>query len=199
MAKPALMSSSAISPFAHLASPGAGANAAGGSATPAAEADPENKDPDSEGDQEDTGGKKGKKSKRAEDTDNEDPDGTDDDDEDDEKDPKARAIRMRERGRCAAIFRSAAAGRNPAAAAEIAFGTSMTRTAAVNLLRTVAPVASAQQEAAPHADQAGYAALRTRMRTEGHEPVAAQGDGQDDERPGARMVRLNHARMGGSR
>ncbi|ANA15021.1 hypothetical protein WG31_09305 [Acetobacter oryzifermentans] len=188
-----------MSPFAHLASHGAGANVAGASTTPSADADPENKDPDSEGDQEGEGGKKGKKSKRAEETDGEDPDGTDDDDEDDEKDPKARAIRMRERGRCAAIFRSAAAGRNPAAAAEIAFGTSMTRTAAVNLLRTVAPAASAQQEPAPAADQAGYAALRTRMQAEGQPPVNPQGGGQSDERPGARMVRLNHARMGDSR
>lgn len=194
------MAKRAISPFAHLAG---GVRAA----TDDTNEDTENNDDPSgegggEGDGENpeddaTRGKKGKKGKRAEgdnpedDTDNgENAEGSDDDDEDDEADPKARAIRMRERGRCAAIFRSAAAGRNPAAAAELAFGTSLPRSQAVRVLRATAPAASSGAVAQP---DGGYAALRTRMGAEGRSALPQTG-AQSENRPGARLVRHANAK-----
>jgi hypothetical protein len=194
------MAKRAISPFAHLAG---GARAA----TDDPNDDSENKDkPSGEGDGDGEGegpeddakrGKKGKKGKRAEgddtgdDTgDGENAEGTDDDDEDDEADPKARAIRMRERGRCAAIFRSAAAGRNPAAAAELAFSTSLPRSQAVRVLRATAPAASSGAVAQP---DGGYADLRSRMGAEGRAALPQPG-AQSENRPGARLVRHANAK-----
>lgn len=114
----------------------------------------------------DQSGSKGKKGRRAEDDDSGDGDdqnrddsdskrgkakGSDDDDdtdaEDDELDAEddedemrgksasARA-RRRERARCAAIFASKAAARNPEMAANLAFNTSLTRQEALALLRS---------------------------------------------------------------
>ena len=195
------MAKRAISPFAHLAS---GVRAA----TDDTNEDTENNDDPSgecggEGDGENPEddakrGKKGKKGKRAEgdnpedDTDNgENAEGSDDDDEDDEADPKARAIRMRERGRCAAIFRSAAAGRNPAAAAELAFSTSLPRSQAVRVLRATAPAASSS--GAVVQPDGGYAALRSRMGAEGRGALPQPG-AQSENRPGARLVRHANAK-----
>lgn len=195
------MAKRAISPFAHLA---------GGAS--AASDDPEDDKnkccPSGEG--EDTGdgeggenpeddaekGKKGKKAQKAEEGtggEGDDPDGTDDDDEDDDKDPKARAIRMRERGRCAAIFRSAAAGRNPAAAAELAFGTRLPRSEAIRVLRATAPVSPEGQNATTQSS--GYAALRGRMGVEGHGALP-QPQGNSDERTGSRMAKIANKRRG---
>lgn len=61
--------------------------------------------------------------------------GDDSDEEDMRRGSKASAPRLRERGRCAAIFQDAAAGRNPALAAQLAFCTSLPRSQAVKLLR----------------------------------------------------------------
>jgi hypothetical protein len=76
----------------------------------------------------------------------------DDDDtdaEDDEDPPKSKKAkgsrastaefrrgRLAERQRCARIFGSPAAGRNPAAAAELAFNTNLTSSAAISVLKT---------------------------------------------------------------
>lgn len=62
----------------------------------------------------------------------------DEEDEEDEEDADAKAIRGRERARCAAIFASPAAAVRPDMAAYFAFGTNLTRKAAVNALAAVA-------------------------------------------------------------
>ncbi|MFT8421171.1 MAG: hypothetical protein ABF665_06610 [Gluconacetobacter sp.] len=151
-----------------------------------AAADEEGGAPDQEGDKT---GKKGKK--RAADPENGDPeadDGDDDTDAEDERDDTAAKARARERGRCAAIFRSAGAGRNPAAAAELAFGTNMSRSAAVRVLSAMAATT------APAPQQArGHGALRQRMlENPGAKPMAP--GGEQAMTPGQRMVARNAAR-----
>jgi hypothetical protein len=59
-------------------------------------------------------------------------------DEEDDADESARAIRMRERGRCAAIFADPAAAKRPDMAAHVAFMTNMNRDQAITMLRAVA-------------------------------------------------------------
>jgi broad specificity phosphatase PhoE len=98
----------------------------------------------------------GKKSKRAEDDDQDKDKAEGDDPDDDEKDSAkaddqdaeddeeeemrgksaAASARRRERARCAAIFGSKAAGRNPVLAANLAFNTSMTRKEALAVLES---------------------------------------------------------------
>jgi len=85
---------------------------------------------------------KGKKSKaEGDDTENAD----DDDDEEEMRGSSASAkARRRERMRCARIMGSAAAGKNPVLAANLAFNTSMTRKEALAVLEgTPAPAAAA--------------------------------------------------------
>ncbi|MDD2794370.1 hypothetical protein [Acidocella sp.] len=75
---------------------------------------------------------------------NADPDQAGDDDEGDDTSDnremkpksKARAARLRERARCAAIFRDKSASTNVALACELAFNTSLSRSAAVAALRS---------------------------------------------------------------
>lgn len=90
-------------------------------------------DEDEEDDRDDSG--KGKNGKRA--ADEEDDERAEDDDDDEEemrgKSAAARA-RRRERARCAAIFASKGAGRNPVLACKLAFTTSMTRSEAIEVL-----------------------------------------------------------------
>ncbi|MBR8054151.1 hypothetical protein [Burkholderia vietnamiensis] len=88
--------------------------------------------------------KGGKKGKRAEDE-KDDPDADDDDDEEEMRGNSASAkARRRERMRCATIMGSAAAGKNPVLAANLAFNTSMTRKEALAVLEgTPAPAAAA--------------------------------------------------------
>jgi len=88
--------------------------------------------------------KDGKKGKRAAD-DKDDPDADDDDDEEEMRGSSASAkARRRERMRCATIMGSAAAGKNPVLAANLAFNTSMTRKEALAVLEgTPAPAAAA--------------------------------------------------------
>ncbi len=100
-----------------------------------------------ERDEEESGdAKKSKKAKgkRAEADDDEGDDGEsgDDDEEGDDgsdgadmRKKSARAARLRERARCSAIFKDAAAGKNPALAAQLAFGTSLPRSEAISVLR----------------------------------------------------------------
>lgn len=139
--------------------------------------EPEKKDQDREnGDS-----KKGKKARRAEDdkddksaegddldqdeddeedkprgrkAEDEDPDAEDDDDEEEMRGTSAAAkARRRERARCAAIFASKAAGKNPALAANLAFNTSMTRKEAIVVLEsspaTTAPTDSGRSARNP--------------------------------------------------
>ena len=68
----------------------------------------------------------------------------DEKDDDDEKgNASALAARSRERARCAAIFASPAAGRNPVLAANLAFGTSLPRGTALTLLAATPPPSAA--------------------------------------------------------
>jgi hypothetical protein len=94
-----------------------------------------------DGDEEDDSGKgkKGKKAKAADDDGDGDDDGdpaADDDDDEEEMRGKSAAARARrrERARCAAIFASKGAGRNPVLACKLAFTTSMTRSEAIEVL-----------------------------------------------------------------
>jgi hypothetical protein len=87
--------------------------------------------------------KKGKKAKKDREEENEDdPDDDEDEEGDDDGDDEemsanaeARAPRLRERARCAAIFADPAAAQNPALAAQLAFGTSLPRSQAIRVLR----------------------------------------------------------------
>ncbi|MFP3185338.1 MAG: hypothetical protein RXR20_16530 [Paraburkholderia sp.] len=94
-------------------------------------------DPD---DDDDSG--KGKKGKRASDGDPDDDDDDDnldaEDDDDDEEEMRGKSAaakaRRRERARCAAIFASKGAARNPVLAAKLAFESSMPRSEAIAVL-----------------------------------------------------------------
>ncbi|MBB2157207.1 hypothetical protein HLH33_12950 [Gluconacetobacter diazotrophicus] len=153
-------------------------------------------DPEEDGDADKPKGKQ-KAGRRADDDPDDDQtdenaaeDGDDDTDAEDERDDNTASARARERGRCAAIFRSAAAGRNPAAAAELAFGTAMPRAAAIRVLSAMA----ATSAPAPAARQArGHGALRQRMLDNpGARPMAP--GGEQAMTPGQRMVARNAAR-----
>lgn len=62
---------------------------------------------------------------------------SDDEDDEDEGDAKAQAARGRERARCAAIFASPHAAARPDVAAQLAFGTTLSRGEALNVLAAV--------------------------------------------------------------
>ncbi|QNK65755.1 hypothetical protein [Variovorax sp. PAMC26660] len=80
----------------------------------------------------------------------------DDSDEEMRGDSTAAAARRRERARCAAIFGSSAAGRNPVLAANLAFNTSMTRREAVTMLEsTPAPAAASHVSRSARNPQVG--------------------------------------------
>ncbi|CAI3953598.1 unnamed protein product [Commensalibacter communis] len=113
--------------------------------------DPDNNagdsDPDPEDPKDQNGRAKGKRAKKAEDDPN-DPDaqgddpsnnaedeGDDETDAEDEKYDTTAQARARERGRCAAIFGCKAAANNLALAAELAFGTNISRSQAIRLLK----------------------------------------------------------------
>lgn len=155
----------------------------------------EGEDPDPEDDKTDPkDGKKGKKARKADDSGGDpDEDGDDDTDAEDEKDDDKAKARARERGRCAAIFASAGAGRNPAAAAEIAFNTTLSRSAAIRLLSTMPVSAPAVAQEPPRRPPA----LRDRMATEGRQPVPSSG-AETANRPGARLAASINSRRGGS-
>lgn len=88
-----------------------------------------------------------KKAAKAEDDEDSDPDAEDDDGEMRGKSAVARA-RRREQARCAAIFASKAAGRNPVLAANLAFKTRMTRHEAIATLEgTPAPAGHSDRAA----------------------------------------------------
>lgn len=95
-------------------------------------------DDDDETDDDDDGrddGGKGKRSKRASDDDDDERADEDDDDEEEMRGNSAAArARRRERARCAAIFASKGAGRNPVLAAKLAFNSAMPRSEAIDVL-----------------------------------------------------------------
>jgi len=64
-----------------------------------------------------------------------DEEGDDKSDVEDQKKQGVRSARLRERARCSAIFADAAAGKNPALAATLAFSTDLPRGQAVKVLR----------------------------------------------------------------
>lgn len=111
--------------------------------------------PDSDdGDEDDDGDKKGKKARA--------PDG-DDDDKDEEMRGKSAVAqgRLREQARCAAIFASPAAARNPVLAANLAFKSRMGRTEALGILEgtpaAAAPVNTARAARNPNVGAGGSA------------------------------------------
>ena len=151
MAKSGLMAST--STFAHLLGLG-GANAG----KPKAETDDERiKREEQEREDAKKAGKEGGKTKAEGGDDKPDDQGEDESDEDykerkkreqeeaedeeddeDEKDAKKKAVRMRERARCSAIFASPAAGVRPDLAAHFAFATNLSRRDAVATLEVAA-------------------------------------------------------------
>ncbi len=89
---------------------------------------------DDEDDERDDSGK-GKRSKRASDDDDDERADEDDDDEEEMRGNSASArARRRERARCAAIFASKGAGRNPVLACKLAFSSAMPRSEAIEVL-----------------------------------------------------------------
>ena len=157
----------------------------------AAEDDDTNTTPDNggDGDTDENGKKNGKK---ADDGGDPDTDGDDTTDAADEGDEEKASARARERGRCAAIFGSSFAASNPAAAAEIAFGTSLPRSAAVRLLSTmgaVTPPAAKTASQPPARD-----GLRERMGREPGAPPLPAGGNDAAQQPGARLAAIANAR-----
>ncbi len=95
--------------------------------------DPDDDNNEGDDDRNDSG--KGKRSKRAsEDDDDERADEDDDDEEEMRGNSAAARARRRERARCAAIFASKGAGRNPVLAAKLAFNSAMPRSEAIEVL-----------------------------------------------------------------
>lgn len=128
----------------------------------AAESD-EDKKPDAEGDKpdekaegsgaEDEPDGDEKKDAKAE---HDEPDGDEDPDKEMRGNSPAAAARRRERARCAAIFGSKAAARNPVLAAKLAFNTSMSRTEALEVLEgSPAPASAAASDRAARNPQLG--------------------------------------------
>lgn len=159
----------------------------------------ENEDPDTDtndgggddGGTDENGKKRGKKKADGEGGDP-DTDGDDTTDAEDEGDPEKASARARERGRCAAIFSSSFAASNPAAAAEIAFGTSLPRSAAVRLLSTMGAVTppAAKTASQPPAREG----LRERMGREPGAPPLPAGGNDAAQQPGARLAAIANAR-----
>ncbi|MFC4705520.1 hypothetical protein ACFPAA_17940 [Paraburkholderia caffeinitolerans] len=113
-----------------------GKRAEGGDSDDDDEDDPDNDVDDEDEPNDDSGkGKRGKKGKRA--ADDEDDERAEDDDDDEEEmrgQSSAARARRRERARCAAIFASKGAGRNPELACNLAFETTMTRSQVISVL-----------------------------------------------------------------
>lgn len=101
--------------------------------------------------------KKDKDARRAEDDKPEDKDADDGDDDEEMRGNSASAkARRREQARCAAIFASKAASRNPVLAANLAFKSRMTRSEAIAMLEgTPAPASSAQSTRSARNPQIG--------------------------------------------
>lgn len=152
--------------FAHLASRRPAAAAAEGDqpededkkpdvASDEPEAEDDEKKPDAKGaaevaDDEEPDGDEPAKAEHDE------PDGDEDPDKEMRGNSPIAAARRRERARCAAIFASPAAGRNPVLAAKLAFTTSMPRTEALAVLEgTPAPAAAANPARAARNPQLG--------------------------------------------
>ena len=94
-------------------------------------------------------------------------DAEDEEDDEDEKDAKKKAVRMRERARCSAIFASPAAGVRPDLAAHFAFATNLSRRDAVATLEV-----AAQGGAAPR-----KGLLANRMDGQPQPRISAEGGG----------------------
>ena len=123
-----------VSRFAHLLGHHSTANLA----AQTAEEDDDDKKREGESDEDYAKRMDAKKAKKAE-------------DDDEEKEPQASAARQRERERCAAIFASPAAGLNAAAAAHLAFETTMPRAQAIAVLASLAATTpAATPPATPH-------------------------------------------------
>lgn len=158
----------------------------------AAEDDDKNTTPDNGGGGDDTDENGKKKGKKADDGGDPDTDGDDTTDAEDESDGEKASARARERGRCAAIFSSTFAASNPAAAAEIAFGTSLPRSAAVRLLSTMGAVAPPATKTA--SQPPAREGLRERMGREPGAPPLPAGGNDAAQQPGARLAAIANAR-----
>ena len=84
-------------------------------------------------------------------------------DEDEETDGEAKAARMRERARCAAIMRLAVAAKRPDVAAHLAFYTDLTRNQAATVL--LAAAAGEPPIPPPVAKRDGFSARMDRLRS----------------------------------
>lgn len=124
-------------------------------------------DPDAD-DQDDADDRKSKKGKKADDSgESEDADDDDPDEEMRGKGSAARA-RRRERARCAAIFASPHAARNPQMAAQLAFNTTMPRSEAIAVLSAASSstAVSGRQERNPQLGPGGDRIMTSRQNTE---------------------------------
>lgn len=135
--------------------------------------DVEDDDPadDEDAEDEDDDKSSGKKGKKAKSKEEDDEDAEDGDDEDD----REKAARRAERARCAAIFRSSAAGVRPDMAAHLAFNTTMSAKKAVSMLELAA---MGQGKASRLADRMASVQI-PRVGASGSDPVRA-GDPSDD-------------------
>lgn len=127
-------------------------------------AEDEKDKPGAENGEPDEGDEKDKKAKGAKAEDDED---AEEDDKDEEMRGKSAAAsaRRRERARCAAIFASKSAGKNPALAANLAFNTSMTRKEALVVLEsTPAPASASNDRAARNPSIGAGGAMQTSSR-----------------------------------
>ena len=98
----------------------------------------------------------------------------DEDDDDEKGDASALAARSRERARCAAIFASPAAARNPVLAANLAFGTNLSRQMSLALLQaTPAPAAPGNPTRASRNPNVGAGAPTSAT---SHQAVSARWD-----------------------
>ena len=143
--------------------------------------------------------KKAKKAKavRAEKKDDEEDEeeGDDGSDRKDEKDTKASAARARERGRIAAIMKSDAAAAHPAAALELALGTTASRRSAIATLRAMSAAAPAPAPApSERRDQARQRLARVDVPEVGADGAAAAPTG--DAAVAARIVAADKKRRG---
>ena len=158
----------------------------------AAEDDDKNTTPDNGGGDGDTDENGKKKGKKADDGGAPDTDGADTPAAEDARDGETASARARERGRCAAIFSSTFAASNPAAAAEIAFGTSLPRSAAVRLLSTMGAVTPPATKTA--SQPPAREGLRERMGREPGAPPLPAGGNDAAQQPGARLAAIANAR-----
>jgi hypothetical protein len=129
-----------------------------------------------EGESDEDYDKRMKSKAKAADEDDEDKNKSEDDDDEEMRGNSACAhARRRERARCAAIFASPAAGKNPVLAANLAFGTSMSRKEALTILEgTPAPAAALRPRQNPSLGAGGEPTVTAKQKAENSMVAALQ-------------------------